>query len=398
MTKILVTGMGIISAIGVGKTPTVQSLLNGKSGIGRIKHLKTKHLELPVGEVSCDDEELKIIAGYKSSLPITRTSLLGRVAIKEALEDADIDNRRPRKMAFISGTTVGGMEKSEQYYHDFLNNDLHNDYISLHDCGACTDVIAKQYEGKFDMVTTISTACSSAANAIILGANLIKAGYVDAAIVGGTECLSKFHLNGFNTLMILDTDKCKPFDKNRKGLNLGEGAAYLVIESEESMLQRKIKPQCELSGYGNACDAFHQTASSSDGEGAYRAIMQALEMSGLSAKDINYINTHNTGTGNNDESEGAAIMRAFGNNIPPVSSTKSFTGHTTSAAGGVESVISVLAILNDFIPANLNFSEKIETLSFSPVKECVHEAKLSHVMTNSFGFGGNDSSCVFSKL
>lgn len=398
MNKILVTGMGIISAIGVGKAATVQSLLDGKSGIGSIKYLKTKHIELPVGEVQCDDEELKAIAGYTSSKPITRTSLLGRVALKEALEEANINLCRPRKLAFISGTTVGGMEKSELYYHDFLNNDAHNEYIAMNDCGACTDMIGKQYEGKFDIVTTISTACSSAANAAILGANLIKAGYVDAAIVGGTECLSKFHLNGFNTLMILDKEECKPFDKNRQGLNLGEGAAYLVIESEESVQRRNVKPLCELSGYGNACDAFHQTASSATGEGACKAMAKALEMSGLNSGDIDYINAHGTGTGNNDESEGAAIMRIFGDKIPPVSSTKSFTGHTTSAAGGVESVISVLAMINDFIPNNLNFSEKIDSLSFSPVKECIRNVKLSHVMTNSFGFGGNDSSCILSKL
>jgi 3-oxoacyl-[acyl-carrier-protein] synthase-1 len=259
-------------------------------------------------------------------------------------------------------------------------------------------MIAAQYAPGFDIMTTISTACSSAANAIILGANLIKAGVVDAALVGGSECLTKFHLNGFNSLMILDKDICRPFDRDRQGLNLGEGAGYIVIESETSLNARGVKPICELSGYGNACDAFHQTASSPDGQGAYLAMMEALKSASLEPSDIDYINAHGTGTPNNDLSEGHAVMRVFGNNVPPISSTKSFTGHTTSASGGVESVISILAIVNDFIPANLGFSNRIEELDFSPVTHSVEGASLHHVLTNSFGFGGNDSSCIFSKI
>ncbi len=400
MKRIVVTGMGIISALGWGTEKTCEFLLNNRTGIGKMKYLQTKHTDLPVGEVPYSDEQLRELLNINKEMPITRTALLGRAALHSVLEDAKIYTNRPDRLAFISGTTVGGMEKTEQHYKQLLdiNANTHLEYITQHDCGACTDMITGEYTGKFDMVTTVSTACSSALNAIILGANLVKMGYVDTAIVGGCECLSKFHLDGFNSLMILDSELCKPFDKNRKGLNLGEGAAYLVIESEESAIRRQVKPLCELSGYANRCDAFHQTASSPDGEGAYLSMMEALQQAHLSPSDIDYINAHGTGTASNDESEGMAIMRIFGDKIPPLSSTKSYTGHTTSASGTVECVISILALFNHFIPANLNYQEKIPTLSFEPVKTTLKNVEIQHVLTNSFGFGGNDSSCIFSKI
>jgi 3-oxoacyl-[acyl-carrier-protein] synthase-1 len=395
--RILVTGMGIITGLGVGKEKTLDALLNKQSAIGRVKYLQTIHNELPASEVKYTNEEMYKLLGIAGSEAYTRTALMGRIALKEALEESGINENRPGRVAFISGTTVGGMDKSEQYYTDFLSNDTKNLYIEAHDCGATTELIAKEYKVRFDLTTTISTACSSAANAVILGANLIKTGRVDAAVVGGSECISKFHFNGFNSLMILDKHQCRPFDKSRAGLNLGEGAAFIVIESESSVKKRGINAICKLSGYANTCDAYHQTASSPNGEGAYLAMAKALKQSGLSPENIDYINAHGTGTENNDETEGIAIMRVFGDNIPPVSSTKSFTGHTTSAAGSVESVISILALLNNFIPVNLNFSERIEKLSFSPAVNMDTSEELKHILTNSFGFGGNDSACIFSK-
>jgi len=398
--QIFVTGMGIITGLGIGKKDTLNALLQEKSGIGEVRYLQTVHKNLPVGEVQLTNEKMVQLLGIEEEKIYTRTALMGRIALKEALQEADIQNNRPKRIAFISGTTVGGMDRSEQYYKDFLSNDTKNPYIEAHDCGATTNLIASEYNGFFDVLTTISTACSSAANAVILGANLIKTGRVDAAVVGGSECLTKFHVNGFNTLMISDKQPCRPFDKTRAGINLGEGAAYLVIESEKSVKERGISPICRLSGYANTCDAFHQTASSPNGEGAFLAMRKALIQSGLQPNDIDYINAHGTGTENNDETEGIAIMRVFGENIPAVSSTKSFTGHTTSAAGSVESVISILALQHNFIPVNLNFSEKIDEISFTPNIDAKIKINntLQHVLTNSFGFGGNDSCLIFSKL
>lgn len=401
MTKrndIVITGMGIITSLGVGKEETYQKLKTEQMVIGPIQHIQTRLNQLPSGEVTYSDDELKAIIGYKSAQKITRTSLLGRVALREALQEAHLDVPTTLRVAFINGNTVGGMEKSERFYDDFLHNNNSNEYIALHDCGACTDLIAQEYPGDFCLTTTISTACSSAANAVILGANLLKTGQADIAVVGGTECLSKFHVNGFNTLMILDKEPCRPFDTNRHGLNLGEGAAYLVMETAAVAQLRKVTPLCQLSGYGNACDAFHQTATSPNGEGAYLAMTQALQSSGLQPSDIDYINAHGTGTGNNDECEGIAMMRVFGDQMPPVSSTKSYTGHTTSAAGGVESVISILAMQHHFIPANLRYQNAIEGHTFKPQANVVENAQLKHILTNSFGFGGNDSSCIFSAI
>ncbi|MBO4402183.1 MAG: beta-ketoacyl-[acyl-carrier-protein] synthase family protein, partial [Bacteroidales bacterium] len=268
------------------------------------------------------------------------------------------------------------------------------EYIALHDCGSCSEVVAQHF-GKWAMVTTPSTACSSAANAIILGANMIRCGEAEIVVAGGSECITKFHLNGFHSLMILDERPCRPFDATRNGLNLGEGAAYLVLESAEHAQRRGVQAQALLSGYGNACDAFHQTASSPDGEGAFLAMKEALEMAGLSPQSIGYVNAHGTGTPNNDLSESHALRRIFGSQLPPFSSTKPFTGHTTSASGSIEAVFCLLAMRNGFIPSNLNWSQPLEE-GVVPVT-VTRKAGLEHVLCNAFGFGGNDSSLLFSK-
>jgi 3-oxoacyl-[acyl-carrier-protein] synthase-1 len=433
MDKIFVTGMGIVSAIGNNVAETLQSLRENRSGIAALRYLKTEHTEFPVGEVKMCNEEMIDLLQIPKNMPTTRTSLMGMLAVREALKFVDIrysisDNpmfgnlkwqMANGKIALISGTTVGGMDKSEQFYLDFWENDTKNAYISTHDCGACTEMIA-DYFGVFSQVSTISTACSSAANAILFGAELLKSRRADIVVAGGAECITKFHLNGFNTLKILDTKPCRPFDATRAGLNLGEGAAYVVMQRfpicNDSIFDKQqpqianCKLQIELSGYANTCDAFHQTASSSEGEGAYLAMKKALRSAGLKPTDIDYINAHGTGTGNNDLSEGTAIERLFGDKIPPVSSIKAFTGHTTSAAGGVEAVISILALQNNFLPANLNFKNKIEELNFSPICDmrceiygeeqlqiANRELQIYNVMSNSFGFGGNDTSLIFSK-
>ena len=392
--RIVVTGMGIVSALGIGKDAHLCALKEGKSGVGKVKYLATKHTDIPVGEVKMSDDELKSLLGISSDSVITRTPLLGRIAMEEAVKQSGINDTF--RVAFINGTTVGGMEKSERYYLDFFEG-KNTEYIAVHDCGAGTEMIAASF-GRFDLMSTISTACSSAVNSIIVGGEMVRSGRVDAAIVGGAESLSKFHLNGFNTLMILDKDVCNPFDANRNGLNLGEGAAYIVIESEECAKSRNAEILCELSGYGNACDAFHQTASSPTGEGAYLAMKKALEDAGLEPEEIDYINAHGTGTGNNDLSESVSIKRIFGERVPYFSSTKSLTGHTTSAAGGIEAVISILALQNGIIPGCVRFENPIEETGLIPVKKCMMQVELKHVMNNSFGFGGNDSSCIFSKL
>lgn len=400
--SIVITGAGVVSAIGIGKAETLQSLLEERTGIAPLHYLHTDRRDFLAGEVKLSDEQMKQRLGIDSE-PTTRTSLMGMMALGEALAEADLwDKNRPCRealsanMALVSGTTVGGMDKSEQYYLEFLKDDSRNDYIRTHDCGATTEQIARHFPGFFSMVTTPSTACSSAANAIVMGANLLRSGMTDVAVVGGAECISRFHLNGFNSLMILDHDQCRPFDANRAGLNLGEGAAYLVLETECHARQRGAMTLARLEGYGNACDAFHQTASSDDGEGAFLAMQKALLMAGLQPSDIDYVNAHGTATPNNDASESQALRRLFAGTLPPVSSTKGMTGHTTSASGSVEAVICLLALQHAFLPANYGFKTPMPD-GITPVAHVETGRQLRHVMCNSFGFGGNDTSLILGK-
>lgn len=399
--NIAITGEGIVSAIGLNKQEVLQSLQERRSGIGKMKYLQSVHHELPVGEVNLSNEQMKEKLGIPSKQMMSRTSLLGLLAIDQALKEAHVDvtNLRARKavgkplrIVLVSGTTVGGMDITELCF-DQLEKQESVEFLKHHDCGNCTRLMADHF-GIFDEVATLSTACSSAANAIMLGARLLKAGEADLVVAGGTEALSRFHLNGFNSLMILDHEPCRPFDMTRAGLNLGEGAAFLVLESEEMAQQRKVTPHAYLTGYGNACDAFHQTASSENGEGADLAMTEALAMAQLSAKDIQYVNAHGTGTPNNDQSESVSLKRVFGDEMPMVSSTKSFTGHTTSASGSIETVICILAMQHHFVPANLGWKNPMEN-GILPTME-TQNVDLENVLCNSFGFGGNDSSLVIS--
>lgn len=395
ISPIVITGYGIVSAIGVGKENTLTALRNGISGIRAMCFLDTIHREFPVGEVQMSNEQMKHMLGYPDNVFIPRTSLLGQIALLEALIEARLGKKDIEEVQFISGTTVGGMDRREATHLFEKNCDKQQALIATFNCADCTEMIANPF-GKFASLSTISTACSSATNAIIAGADKLRVGLANIVVVGGAECLTKFHLNGFNTLMILDHEPCKPFDRDRQGLNLGEGAAYLVMETLESAKARHVEPITFLTGYGNACDAFHQTASSSNGEGAYLAMTKALKMAGIDSTDIDYINAHGTGTPNNDVSESNAIRRVFGESYPPVSSTKSFTGHTTSASGSIEAAICILAMQNHFIPANLNWHKSMED-GIQPVSETVFNIPLNHVLSNAFGFGGNDSCLIFSE-
>ena len=394
--NIVITGEGIISAIGNDKATVLQSLLDGRSGIVEMKHLHSSHHELPVGEVQLSNDEMKAMLALPIEEQTSRTSLMGMLAVRQALAEAQLPETAPknRRVVLISGTTVGGMDITEQYYDSFATSDEHLDCLKKHDCGSSTEEIAARFG--ISECTTISTACSSAANALILGASLLKTGQADLVIAGGSEALTRFHLNGFNSLMILDHEPCRPFDAQRAGLNLGEGAAFVVMETEASARERGADIHAWLTGYGNACDAFHQTASSDNGEGAYRAMTEALEMAQLKPEDIDYVNAHGTGTPNNDLSESAALKRVFAEKMPLISSTKAFTGHTTSASGSIETVICLLAMQHHFVPANLRWEHQIPD-GITPTTG-VKDVTLKHVVCNAFGFGGNDSSLILSAV
>lgn len=384
-----ITGLGIVCSIGNDADAVLDSLRQGRAGIRQMRYLNSKHIELPVGEVQLSNDQMKEILGITDSVPMSRTALMGAIAIRQALRQAGIQVDGGKRVVLISGTTVGGMDLAEDCFGQMLANDAPLYLPQGNECGKNTLEMAK-LAGLSDIETcTISTACSSALNSIIVGSEMLQHDEADIVIAGGSEALSRFHLNGFNTLMILDKEPCRPFDDTRAGLNLGEGAAFVVLEKDAP------DSLAYVTGYGNRCDAFHQTASSENGDGAYLAMKDALDMARLKPDAIQYVNAHGTGTPNNDLSESKALWRLFGEELPEVSSTKSFTGHTTSASGSIETVISVLALRHRFTPANLGWKHPMID---GIVPTMGHEeARLEHVMCNSFGFGGNDSSLIISR-
>jgi len=394
---VAITGMGIISAIGNTVEENYVSLVNSNIGITTIENISTVHSgEIKVGEIKKTNqrlvEELKL-SKYNN---FSRTAMIGAIAAKQAIKNAQIFSINEYKTGLISATSVGGMDMTESHYHDYFENESFVKYISCHQGGDVAHKIADEL-GLKGMVTTISTACSSAANAIMLGARLIKSGKLDRVIVGGTDALAKFTINGFKTLMILSDGYNSPFDDNRKGLNLGEAAAFLVLESDEIVKKENKKVLARVSGYGNANDAFHQTASSENGDGAFLAMEKALQVAHLQPEQIDYINVHGTATLNNDLSEGRAIERIFGEQrAPDFSSTKPLTGHTLAAAAAIEAVYSVLAIQNNVVFPNLNFETPMQEFNLIPQTTLKYK-NIEHVLSNSFGFGGNCSTLIFSK-
>lgn len=375
--RVFVAGVGIITGLALTTKGNLSGLKAGKHGMKKVSLFQTE-VDALVSQVKKTNEELEERA--EAYEPVPRTALLGICAARQAMHDAGIDycSFRDTRIGLISATTTGGMDWSEAFYaqnrRDITKGRLHK--IAKHDCGEITDIIAAElYLNEYgnSIITTVSTACSSSANAIMLGARLIRAGVLDIAIVGGTEALCRFTLNGFNSLQIVDKKRCRPFSPDRAGLNLGEGAAYLVLQSEEELSNQ---PYCEITGYANVNEAFHLTASTPQGDGPYNAMKKAIEMAGIQPNNVSYIRAHGTGTQSNDLAEETAIKRLFGQAHPPFGSSKASVGHTLGASGAIDAVFAALTIKN----------EKGD-----------EPRELNHVLCNSFGFGGNNTSLLFSK-
>lgn len=396
--RIFVAGVGVISAIGKNVAECLDSLENSRAGMRDMIYLDSVHKQkIPVAEVKMSNDDLALLSGLSKTK--SRTALLSMIAAKEALNNSGIENIEALRTGFISANSVGGMDKTEKFFADFFFDNQKGRLRDVvhHECGSISELVADQL-GIKDYITTISTACSSSANSIFFGARLIKNNILDVVVAGGADALTKFTLNGFNTLMILDEQFCQPFDENRRGLNLGEGAGYIVLVSEHVAASLKKKPAVALSGFCNANDAYHQTASSPGGTGSYLAMEGALKNSGLQPADIDYINLHGTGTQNNDIAEGTAIMRLFDPHYPKMSSTKSFTGHTLGGSGGIEAVFSILAVEQGIIYPNLRLQTPMKELPFVPETKLTKNVKIKNVLSNSFGFGGNCTSLIFSKF
>ena len=392
---VLVTGAGIICALGTTPEEVVASFRAHASGMRPVRHLVTRHqADYVFGEVPRSNQELAAHYGLPSHL--SRTMLLSYHAACQAYDSIPKELLKQSRVGFISATSVGGMDQTEAFFLDYVPDATAGKLIKVihHDCGKHTDFVAQQL-GIRDFVTTISTACSSAANSIMLGARMLKAGLLDIVIAGGADALTRFTFNGFNTLMIVDKDQCRPLDASREGLNLGEGAAYVVLMRDDPAAADTAL--CRLSGYANTNDAYHQTALSDQGEGPYLAMRQTLADAGVEPADIGYINLHGTGTQNNDAAEGTALRRIFGEALPKLSSTKSFTGHTLAASGGIEAVLAALTVKHGYIFPNYSFATPIAEVDLNPVQEFHLDPEVRHVLSNSFGFGGNCSALLFSR-
>lgn len=390
--EIFVTGYGVISALGNNVAENFAALKSEQSGIKQGEKSFTQRYK--VGEIPYSNEEL--VERFNLSQSASRTALLGMIAAKEAFTGHELS--ATIRTGLISGTSVGGMDTTEVEYKKFIQGELENrEMYRHHPSGTTSEQIAAEL-GVDDYINTISTACSSAANAIMLGARMLQKGQLDRVIVGGTDALSSFTIAGFRSLMIFDEEWCRPFDESRKGLNLGEGAGYLVLETTASMQKTGKQAIAKLSGWCNASDAYHQTASSPDAIGACLSMKGALEIAGLSPDAIGYINAHGTATPNNDLSESHGIKTIFGEKHPPFSSTKAYTGHTLAASGGIEAVFGILALQHAVVYPNLNFRNKIEETGLTPVTKFQHQTGIQHVLSNSFGFGGNNSTIILSAI
>lgn len=387
----------MITALGDTVEANYLGLRRGERALKKPRFLETIHTHLPMGEIRYSNADLNEKLGFQGAY-FSRTELLGLMALREALAGWSPEALLQQEVAFINATTVGGIGEVENVYAELLG--AHSSRKSLEisetfDCAHCTHQLAGRF-GLSGYRTTISTACSSSANTLLHAAELLRNGVADLVVCGGTDALCRFTLNGFNSLKNVDQQACRPFDEQRGGLNLGEGAAYLVLEREASLRARNGQALAYFLGGANTNEAYHPTAPSPDGAGALRTMEKALQQAGIAPEAVDYINAHGTATAGNDLAEGMAIQRLFGDQPPPFSSTKSYIGHTLAASGSVEAIYACLSLKHGFIPPNLGFQHPMQALKIRP-EPALKEADLKIALSNSFGFGGSNVSLVFQK-
>ncbi|HEU6449164.1 MAG TPA: beta-ketoacyl-[acyl-carrier-protein] synthase family protein [Verrucomicrobiae bacterium] len=388
----VITGLGVIATPGVGVDTIWSAVSSGVSGLKPLSLFQSpRYGQIPVGEVQKD--LLALGAPAKSS----RSDKLGWLAARDAIEDAKIDLRNCGDRAgILLGTSVGGSFDSENFLTNLIKyGKMRARPTRFHECISTVNVIADGF-GLYGPGMAIATACSSSALAIAQAAEMILSGEADVMLAGGADSLSRMTWGGFHSLLLVDSAGCRPFDAARSGMSLGEGAAILVLESEEFARQRGAKILARLTGWGMSCDAYHATAPHPQGAGATAAMQSALHRANLQPSEIDYVNAHGTGTRDNDLAEAIALKTLFHNRVPPFSSTKRVFGHALAASGAMEAVVCVEALRRQQLPPNPGFEKCDPTIGLVPVTES-HHAQLTHVMSNSFGFGGNNGVLIFSQ-
>ena len=396
MTPLTITDYTMVSALGAGQKNNWDDIIQQRSGLRPCSFAHTEQLTTWVGEVS-NLTDVKLPAGFSQYQ--CRNNQLAYYALQQDGFIPKVEALRARygkqRVGVFIGTSTSGVQQLEKAYFEWYQgqDNLPDwfDYRSTHNCFSAADFVQAFFalEG---YAVAISTACSSSAKIFASAARAIKAGICDAAIVGGVDTLCLTTLYGFNSLQLLSPDKCAPFAEGRRGISIGEAAGFAILEAENHQQNTAASDSVKLLGFGESSDAYHMSSPHPEGLGAYAAMQQALQLSSLSAEDIQYVNMHGTGTKANDSAEAQAVLGLLGSAVA-CSSTKALTGHSLGAAGIIEALIGVMAIKNATMPANLCGSEIDSTIACN-ILSANKTAKLSHVMTNSFGFGGTNCSLV----
>ncbi len=388
-TRIAVTGAGIVCAIGRNKAEVWRAIVESRAGIRKLTKFE--------GETFPTDIAAEADVDLPRAKRLSRTDLLAVIAAKEAIEQAgDI----PLERAIVStGTSTGGLLEGEDYYFRRLVHGRRRapaSRVLQQPTSGPSDAVAQSFSLGGGVISN-ATACASAGAAIGMAADYLRSHHADVAIAGGSDALCRLTYSGFNVLQAVDPEPCSPFAANRKGITLGEGAGYLVLERWDDAIARGATILAELSGYGASCDAHHPTAPAEDGRGAEAAMRGALSEGRLDPASIDYVNAHGTGTTLNDSSESRAIIAALGTNVP-VSSSKSYFGHTLGASGAVEAVVTVLALQNQIAPPTLRLKEPAPECPLDYIPETPRPMHLANVLSNTFGFGGSNVSLLFRRV
>jgi 3-oxoacyl-[acyl-carrier-protein] synthase II len=391
---VVVTGLGAVSAVGWTLEEMWSALLEGRGGLGRLTLFPSERCGgLPVGEVRGDVEARSGLARG------SRSDHLAVWAARTALVDAGLDGGvgfEAERAGVVLGALTGGMVFIEACL-ERLQRDGVAEAGRLEEIACCgsTEAVAGAL-GLEGPRTTVANACASGATAISVGCDLLETGEADLVLAGGVDSLNRVLLNGFNSLMLVAPDGCRPFDVDRRGMTIGEGAGVLVLELEARARARGARVRAVVAGRGNSCDAHHVTAPHPEGAGLERAMRQALAASGLEPGDVGYVNAHGTGTRDNDVAEARALRALFGGEPPPVSSTKRFFGHTMAAAGALEAIVSILALEHQVLPPNLGLRAVDPEVGFEPVREA-RPARIEAAMSSSLGFGGQNGVLLLAR-
>ena len=397
MTRIAITGIGTINALGTGIAAFVDGLRAGRCGIGTVSAFPTAGFR-----TTCAAAVPAIVPpawlADKVAQHASRSALLALIAAHEAWSMAGLGAADAAPMGIVLGTTTGGMATGEEAFRLWLQNadDPHRLAAWLETPVAVPiDHLARVF-GFYGPRLTVSTACSSGANALGVAADWIRAGHVEAVVCGGTDSLCRMTYSGFNVLQALDRVPCRPFDKHRAGLTLGEGAAVFIFEDWERAQARGAPIIAEFVSSGVSADAHHLTQPKPDGSGAVLAMQRALAEGAVAPEEIDYINAHGTGTPLNDAIETRAIKSVFGTRAyaVPVTSTKSMIGHCLGAAGALEALTCVLAMRERFVPPTATLQVADPECDLDYVPRSSRTATLHTVLSNSYGFGGNNTSIV----